>query len=245
MAFTTAAIVVAAGAGERFGSTKQLAEIGGQTVIEWSVKTAAAACQQVVVVLSPAAIKANSADETDTGTSRTLREINADVVAGGATRLDSVRAGLSVLREEVEVVVVHDAVRPGATKAMFEAVIGAVLAGADAAVPMLRVFDTLKRIKPVRSDNGSGVVLETLDRNQFALAQTPQAFAREVLTTAYEAAAKSREACTFTDDASLVEAQGGKVLVVEGDFAAHKITTPVDLDVVAALMGLTGSAPNV
>ncbi len=240
--------MVAGGTGERFGGLKQLAEIGGQTAIEWSAKTAASTCQQVVVVLPPAALKANNTDEPSddpsSGTLRTLSEIGATVVAGGATRLDSVRAGLSELREEVEVVAVHDAVRPGATKAMFEAVIGAVLAGADAAVPMLPVFDTLKRIKPVRSDSESSAVLETVDRNQFALAQTPQAFKRALLAEAYEAVAKSPEACTFTDDASLVEAQGGEVLVVAGDPAAHKITTPVDLDVVTALMGLAGSVPN-
>ncbi|MYD83165.1 MAG: 2-C-methyl-D-erythritol 4-phosphate cytidylyltransferase, partial [Acidimicrobiales bacterium] len=151
------------------------------------------------------------------------------VVAGGETRSGSVRAGLATVPADVEVVVCHDAARPGASAGLFAGVIAAVRSGADAAVPVLPVSDTLKRV-PEWGDSG-GVVAGTVDRAGLFAVQTPQAFRREVLVGAH---AGEPEA---TDDAALVEAAGGTVMAIPGEAAAHKVTTAADLVIVEALLG--------
>jgi 2-C-methyl-D-erythritol 4-phosphate cytidylyltransferase len=138
-------------------------------------------------------------------------------VAGAETRAGSVRAGLAAVPDDAEVVVVHDAARPLASTALFAAVIDAVRDGADAALPGVPVVDTL------RHRDGSPV-----DRDELVAVQTPQAFAAERLRAVH---AGEPEA---TDDASLVEAAGGKVVVVPGEADNAKITSPGDLLVAEA-----------
>jgi len=151
------------------------------------------------------------------------------VVAGGKSRSESVRNGLQMVPPEATIVIVQDAARPGASVDLYQSVIEAVQAGADAAVPGLAVHDTLKRV----IDTPSGKeVTETLDRDTLMAIQTPQAFKRQMLEAAH---AHGEDA---TDDAGLVEAIGGTVNVVAGELAAIKITTPNDLNVAAELMGL-------
>jgi 2-C-methyl-D-erythritol 4-phosphate cytidylyltransferase len=203
------AIVVAAGGGERFGGAKQFAELGGARVVDLAVGQAALACDAVVVVVPPGCEWDGAAV--------------AAAVGGGPTRSASVRAGLNRVPESVEVVVVHDAARPLAAGASFEAVIAAVRRGADAAVPALPVADTLKRVEGER-------VVATLDRDGLATVQTPQAFRAAVLRSAHAAGGDA------TDDAALVEAAGGSVTVVPGDPRNLKVTTPADIAVAAALL---------
>jgi len=203
------AIVVAAGGGERFGGTKQFAELGGARVVDLAVEQAALACDAVVVVL-PAGFAWNGAPV-------------AAAIIGGATRSASVRAGLAHVAEEAEVVVVHDAARPLAGRALFEEVIAAVRRGADAAVPVLPVSDTLKRVENER-------VVATLDRDGLVVVQTPQAFRAQALRSAHASDGDT------TDDAALVEAVGGSVVVVPGDPRNLKVTTPADLALSAALL---------
>jgi 2-C-methyl-D-erythritol 4-phosphate cytidylyltransferase len=138
------------------------------------------------------------------------------VVSGGATRSASVRAGLAAVPAGAEVVIVHDAARPFAAPALFEAVVAAVRDGADAAVPGVPLADTVKRVA------GSHVV-ETLDRDRLVAVQTPQAFKVDALRRAHAGAGEA------TDDAALVEAAGGLVVVVPGDPANTKITLRTDL----------------
>jgi 2-C-methyl-D-erythritol 4-phosphate cytidylyltransferase len=147
----------------------------------------------------------------------------AATVAGGSTRSSSVRAGLDAVTGSAAVVVVHDAARPLASAALFEAVIGAVRAGADAAVPGLPIPDTVKRVD---GDN----VVETISRDALVAVQTPQAFRTDALRAAHTAGGEA------TDDAALVEAAGGRVVIVPGDPRNLKITTPADLVVAAALL---------
>jgi 2-C-methyl-D-erythritol 4-phosphate cytidylyltransferase len=193
-------VVVAAGRGERFGGAKVYEELGGRRVLDWSLEAARATSDGVVLVVSP-----ERAGE---------REPGADaVVPGGETRSDSVRAGLAAVPVEATVVVVHDAARPMATPALFRAVVAAVLDGADAAVPGIPVVDTVKRVR-------DGEVVETLDRSELVAVQTPQAFTAAALRAA---------AGDATDDAALVERAGGRVVVVPGEPANVKITTPADL----------------
>lgn len=205
-------VVVAGGSGSRFGLAKQFAPLGGKPVVEWAVSAARGATAGVVLVVP--------ADATG-------QSYGADVVVpGGRSRSESVRCGLEVLPPTVDIVVVHDAVRPLAGTALFAAVLAAVGEDAvDGAITALEVTDTLKRVggTPPR-------VLDTIGRDAVVSVQTPQAFRLDVLRRAH---AEGGEA---TDDAALVEAVGGTVRVVPGDPRNLKITTPADLAVATRLL---------
>jgi 2-C-methyl-D-erythritol 4-phosphate cytidylyltransferase len=205
----TCTIVVAAGGGTRFGAAKQFLRLGGATVVERAIAVAAAATDAVVVVL-PAA-----------GDWQPAPPVCA--VPGGATRSDSARAGLAAVPDDTEIVLVHDAARPLATPALFAAVIDAVEAGADGAIPVLPVSDTVKRVE------GNHVVA-TVPRDDLVVVQTPQAFRAMVLREAYATGA------TVTDDAALVESVGGKVVAVPGDPRNMKLTVAYDLEVMRAML---------
>lgn len=196
-------IVVAAGAGRRFGRAKQFEALGDRRLVDRAVETALLGCDEIVLVLPEGA----SWDGPSVHT----------VVTGGATRSDSVRAGLAAVPDHVAVVVVHDAARPLASRELFAAVIAEIAAGADAAVPGIPVTDTIKRV------DGS-LVVETVARDTLVAVQTPQAFAAAALRAAHADAAHA------TDDAALVEAAGGRVVVVAGEQHNLKITAPRDLD---------------
>ena len=196
------AIVVAAGTGERFGGPKQLMPLGVRRVLDYSVDAAVASCDGVVLVLA-------------SGVSNDRPDVCR--VEGGPTRSDSVRAGLAAVPTDAEIVVVHDAARPLADRAMFERVVSAVRDGADGAVPGLPIADT---VKEVRDD----VVVATIPRDALVTVQTPQAFRASVLRAAHASGDDG------TDDAALVEATGGRVVVVPGMVDNFKITAPADLE---------------
>lgn len=192
--------------------------VNGRSMVAWSVDTARAACDGVTLV-----VPVQMVDELAGGV------LGADaVVAGGGTRSGSVRAGLATVPEDVDVVVCHDAARPGASAGLFASVIAVVRDGADAAVPALPVSDTLKQV-PDWGASG-GVVAGTVDRSGLFAVQTPQAFRREALVAAHAGAPEA------TDDAALVEAAGGTVMAIPGEAAAHKVTTPADVAVIEALL---------
>lgn len=154
------------------------------------------------------------------------------VVAGGADRVASVAAGLRVVGDDVEVVLVHDAARCLCPPGVVQAVVTAVRAGHGAVVPATPVADTLKRV------DGEHVAA-TVDRSGLVGVQTPQGFAAEVLRDVHvraELAGRAGEAVPVTDDAGLVEHAGGSVTVVAGDPRAFKITTPLDLAMAEALV---------
>ncbi len=148
-------------------------------------------------------------------------------VTGGASRSESVRAGLAAVPATAEVVVVHDAARPLASPTLFRAVIAAVAGGADGAVPGLAVSDTVKRV------GADGAVAETVPRDGLVAVQTPQAFRAEALRAVHAAGGEA------SDDAALVEAAGGRVVVVQGEAANLKVTNPADMTVAAALVEST------
>jgi 2-C-methyl-D-erythritol 4-phosphate cytidylyltransferase len=170
-------------------------------VVDWSVAACRSVADGVVLVVPPGHADAEVADV---------------VVTGGATRSDSVRAGLAAVPSDADIVVVHDAARPFASPALFHAVVAAVAGGVDGAVPGVAVADTIKQVH-------DGRVVATLDRDTLVAVQTPQAFAAEALRRAH------RHGGEATDDAALVEAAGGRVVVVEGDPANTKITRRADL----------------
>jgi 2-C-methyl-D-erythritol 4-phosphate cytidylyltransferase len=202
---STWAIVVAGGSGERYGLRKQYEPLGGLRVLDWSLRSAADHADGVVLVAH-----GDLADAAEP-----LADV---VVAGGATRSASVRSGLAVVPEAATVIVVQDAARPVPVPAVWARVLEAVAGGADAAVPGVPVSDTLREV------GGS-----TVDRSRFVAVQTPQAFRAAALRAAHGDAPEG------TDDASLVEATGGRVVVVDGDPTNIKITTPHDLTVAELL----------
>jgi 2-C-methyl-D-erythritol 4-phosphate cytidylyltransferase len=204
------AIVLAAGSGSRFGGEvpKQYAPLLGRRVIDWSLETACAVADGVVLVVAADRV----ADP----------EPLADhVVAGGATRSASVRAGLAALPADCDVVLVHDGARPLASHSLYRSVIEAVRAGADGVVPGVAVTDTIKRVR-------GELVVETPDRDELVAVQTPQGFARDALAAAHASGADA------SDDAALIETTGGRVVVVPGTAANLKITHPDDLERAAA-----------
>ena len=146
-------------------------------------------------------------------------------IAGGDSRSASVRAGLAAVPDDATIVCVHDAARPLASPAVYERVIAAVAAGADAAVPGIPVADTIKVVE------ADGTVVATPDRSTLVAVQTPQAFRASVLRAAYAAGGEA------TDDAALIEQAGGIVVVVDGDYLNRKITLPDDLEWVRREMG--------
>jgi 2-C-methyl-D-erythritol 4-phosphate cytidylyltransferase len=206
-------IVVAAGGGTRFGGAKQFERLGDSMVIDRSVETARSCTDGVVVVLPAAGAEWRAPDGVAT-------------VVGGATRTESVRAGLEVVPPEADVIVVHDAARPLATTALYEATIAAVREGAAAAIPGMSVSDTIKRV------DGTTVVT-TVDRGDLVAVQTPQAFAATALRAAH-----ARADAEGTDDAALVEALGGTVVVVTGEPRNLKLTVADDLAIARALLEL-------
>jgi 2-C-methyl-D-erythritol 4-phosphate cytidylyltransferase len=140
------------------------------------------------------------------------------VVTGGETRAESVRIALAEIPDDAAVVIVHDAARPILPEDVLERVIAALSEGFDGAVPVMPVADTVKRVR-------DGEVVETLDRAELFVAQTPQAFVASALRAAAEGEG--------TDCASLVEARGGKIKAVEGDRRLLKVTSPEDLELVS------------
>jgi 2-C-methyl-D-erythritol 4-phosphate cytidylyltransferase len=142
-------------------------------------------------------------------------------VTGGETRSDSVRAGVAEVPDDAAVILVHDAARPLLPDDVIGRVIQALGEGFDGAVPALPVFDTVKRVDGDR-------VVETIDRASLVTVQTPQAFVAPVFRACVDS---SRDA---TDCASLVEQSGGRIRVVQGDERLLKVTTPADLERVAA-----------
>jgi 2-C-methyl-D-erythritol 4-phosphate cytidylyltransferase len=208
-------IVVAAGSGARFGGPKQFQELGQERIVDRSVRTALRCCDGVVVVL-PA------------GTDWDGPAVAA-AVAGGASRAASVRAGLDAVPPSADIVLVHDAARPLASDALFRAVADAVRAGADGAIPGLAVADTIKRVEGTR-------VVATVPRDNLVTVQTPQAFRAAALRAAH------RDEGDGTDDAALLEAAGGTVVIVAGERTNLKITGPEDLMLMHALLAAeTGS----
>lgn len=219
------AIVLAAGAGRRFGpSPKQFEVLDGDRVVDRSLSVARSVADHVVVVLA--------AGEERQGEALVADGL-ADVwVHGGQERADSVRAGLAVVDDQAAVIVVHDAARPLASADLHRSVVEAIRQGADAAIPAVAVTDTIKKI--AHDEKGRTVVTDTPLRHELVAVQTPQAFRADVLRQAHY------ENAMATDDAALVEKIGGVVVVVEGERTNIKITSPEDLAIAAVLLSDLG-----
>lgn len=210
-------ILVAAGRGTRLGAgvPKQLLELGGRSILRRSVGAfdAHPDVAEIVVVLPPEMVEQGAS--LVGATSRPCR-----FAAGGERRQDSVREGFAALSPHADVILIHDAARPFADRALIDRVI----AGArerGAVVPAVQARDTVKRVRA-----GDGKVSETIPRDEIWLAQTPQGFRRDVLSDAVTMGAST----DATDEAMLAERAGHAVHVVAGSDANIKITTRDDLD---------------
>jgi 2-C-methyl-D-erythritol 4-phosphate cytidylyltransferase len=219
----TAAIVPAAGRGERLGlgTPKALRPIAGTPMLVHAVRALQAArCVDLVVVVAP--------EEFVTEVQGLMSQIDIElsVISGGDTRQASVSRGLIMLPADIDVVLVHDAARPLVPADVVTNVVSAVRAGHPAVIPALPVVDTIKRV------NDTSYVTETVDRSQLRAVQTPQGFARDVLQRVH-AEAENED---ITDDAGLIEAAGVPVLIIPGHEEALKITRPLDLVIAEAIV---------
>jgi 2-C-methyl-D-erythritol 4-phosphate cytidylyltransferase len=211
-----AAVIVAAGSGERLGAgmPKALVPLHGRPLLHWALDAFSTHPDiDSVVVVAPAAEVA--AVQAGIGA-------RAQVVAGGASRQHSVDLGLAALEPHVELVLVHDAARPLVQASVISAVVARLRQGEPAVIPVLPVTDTVKRV------DSSGRVVATVDRAELRSVQTPQGFSRAVLLAAHRAAVE-RSLTGVTDDAGLLEALGVPVQTVAGAEICFKITTPYDL----------------
>ncbi len=219
-------VIVSAGRGERFGNrAKVLLPIAGKPMLAWSIEAAfqAVSVREIVVVAGDHTLDAIAALVRDIPSVRPV-----SVVPGGATRQESVAAGVAATSDDAAIVLVHDAARPLVTPDLIEGCVRSARdhGGVIAAMP---VTDTLKQVTAHHIDR-------TVPREHLWAAQTPQAFRRETLVSAL---AWSREhPAVHTDEASILEAMGIPVTIVQGAVSNLKVTHPDDLVVAEALLAV-------
>ena len=215
------ALIVAAGSGQRLGAggPKALVPLCGRPLYAWSVDAfrVARSVDRVIVVVPP-----GKADE--------FTEPGIETVDGGEVRSESVANGLRHLASggSGDLIVVHDAARPLVTPDLVDAAVEALQSAPDldAVIAAAQVTDTIKRV------GRDGTVEETLDRSVLISVQTPQVFRLSALERAIE----TGDLVAATDDASLIEAAGGSVGVIEAPSGNIKVTVPGDLDLAARLL---------
>ncbi|MEO5632411.1 2-C-methyl-D-erythritol 4-phosphate cytidylyltransferase [Gaiella sp.] len=219
---TTWAILVAAGSGARLGAErpKAFVALGDRVLLAESLERLDSSEWIDAVVV---AVPAGWEDAAIALAEEIVASKVAAVVTGGETRAKSVRSALEQVPDEALVVIVHDAARPLVDDAVIERVVLPLGEGYDGVVPALPLADTVKRVE-------GGLVVETVDRADLVTVQTPQAFTASALRAAYA----GDEPVVATDCASLVEARGGRVRVVEGHVRLLKITTRADLALVTS-----------
>ena len=212
----TAAIIAAAGAGNRLGADlpKALVKLVDKTLVEHAVANLAPIAQ-LIIVTSPAGY----VDEY-----KKILGDSVEVIAGGVLRSDSIRLALSKIPNQYEFVLVHDAARALASTTLAATVIAQLINGEQAVIPALDVIDTIKEV------DSKGFVRNTPNRSSLKAVQTPQGFTRSVLERAHAASSDA------TDDAALVEAIGVAVKVIAGEERALKITTKSDLATATAFL---------
>lgn len=222
-------IIVAGGSGLRMGAgiPKQFLPLGGRPVLLRTMEAIAAAVPEAeTVVVLPAA---------HIGTLHELCErfgytVHYRATAGGASRFESVEAGLKALPDDCSLIAVHDGVRPLVTADMLRRGLDCARTNRTA-IPVIPVTDT---IREVAADGSS----HTIDRSKLRAVQTPQIFDGELLRRAYRDAAATNDKSRFTDDASVVEHFGTVISLYEGSRENLKLTTPADMTIAEAILSL-------
>jgi 2-C-methyl-D-erythritol 4-phosphate cytidylyltransferase len=217
------AVLAAAGRGERLEADqpKAFAQLGGRPLLAESLERleASAWIDSIVVVAPPGWEEPVILLAEELGCGKVVAS-----VGGGGSRAASVRIGVTEVAEDAAVILVHDAARPPVSDLVIERLIAALNEGWDGAVPGLAPADTVKRVR-------EEAVVETLPRDELRAVQTPQAFVAAILRDAVAGGGEG------TDCSALVEAQGGRVTVVEGDPRLLKVTTADDLALVESWLG--------
>ena len=218
-----AAIIPAAGSGVRLGADipKAFLELGGLSLLTRSA-LAMSTVADILIIAAPV----DGLDEASAQVAQVDAEIH--IVAGGEHRQESVANALRMVPEDVSIVLVHDAARPLVPIEVTQIVVAAIRGGAKAAIPVLPLVDTIKRV------NNQGIAIETVDRNQLRRVQTPQGFDRATLDLAYR-----NPEVVATDDAGLMDALGIPVVTVAGDERSLKITTMADVQHALSLLEAT------
>lgn len=215
-------IVVAGGSSARMGQNKLLMNVGGIPVLARTLKVFQQSHSISNIIL--VAAKETVLEYQNLCESYMITKVS-DIVEGGQSRQQSVLCGIKMLDTKDETVLIHDAARP----LVSDEIICRVISGLNeynAVIPAVKVKDTIKQI------DENGIVIKTVKRDNLVQVQTPQG----VNVKAYLAALEGKDLNTFTDDASILEAAGDKVLTVEGDYKNIKITTPEDVTVAEAFL---------
>ena len=213
-----ALVVVAAGQGQRLGAGKPKAfvDLVGRPLLTHAIESIIALPELAQLIIAVPESHLVEAAEIGAELIGDL-PIGFEVVLGGETRQGSIANALGELQPESQIVLVHDAARALAPTSLFASVAASVRQTKLSSLPVMRVVDTIKRIE-------GETVLETVDREVLRSAQTPQGFLTSDLIAAYAAAETD-----FTDDAALMQSAGHRILAIDGDERAFKITTPADL----------------
>jgi 2-C-methyl-D-erythritol 4-phosphate cytidylyltransferase len=212
-------IVLGGGSGSRFGGAKQFVELNGTTMLERSIAATRTVCDGLVCVASDPAAAARL-----TGIGPADR-----VVAGGASRAGSVRAGLAAVPDQVEIIVVADAAHPLASPALFAAVVTAVRGGAEGALPGLAMTEAIADVRPDGTRGGS------VSREGRVLVQMPQAFRADLLRAVHADAAEGVEDSAMVADL-IVDGRPARVVVIPGEVRNVHVTTPEELTLARALV---------
>jgi 2-C-methyl-D-erythritol 4-phosphate cytidylyltransferase/2-C-methyl-D-erythritol 2,4-cyclodiphosphate synthase len=222
---SVAVILVAAGQGERLGAgkPKALVHVAGVTLLEHAISRAVATknLKQLVITATPGF----HGEFLELAKPHVPSSIELSVLEGGETRQLSIALAIASVTADADVILVHDAARAFTPTEVFDRVVAEVIASGFGVIPVIPVHDTVKRA------DGSEV-LETVDRTELRAAQTPQGFPAGMLREAYASITKDH-----TDDASLIQAAGHRVLSVAGDRMAMKVTTRDDLILASHLIG--------
>jgi 2-C-methyl-D-erythritol 4-phosphate cytidylyltransferase len=219
-------IICAAGASKRFGGKrkKPFVDVDGRAVFLRSVEIFSSRddVKQILLAIAP-----EDEELVNVKWGPNLKFFNVKICFGGAERFDTVQKGLELIKDDIELIAVHDAVRCCVKEEWIDKVI-AEAAKTGAAILACPVIATLKEAK----DN---VIIQTVDRAGLYEAQTPQVFKAELLRKAYKNL-KNLDRSKISDDAQLVEAIGGKVSIVETDPSNIKITKPADIAIAEAIL---------
>lgn len=223
-------IIVAAGSGERLGAArpKAFVDVGGKTLLEHALGALNALPHHLQVVVVAPEKWVGAAEDLGQRVLHSRHSLT--VVAGGATRSESVRAGLGVLPDDVTNVLIHDAARALCPPEVFIRVMDALAGGTVAVIPTIEVVDTVSSI-----DRTTGLTGPAVDRSALAIVQTPQGFSRTVISEAHEAFPEDA-----TDDAEIARMAGHDVVSVRGDARAFKVTHPADIHRAAQLVNPDG-----
>ncbi|HNT97429.1 MAG TPA: 2-C-methyl-D-erythritol 4-phosphate cytidylyltransferase [Elusimicrobiales bacterium] len=213
------AVILAGGRGERMGGEKQFLDLAGKPLVLWSVETflASGLFDETVLVLSPERIKSEGGR---------FLAMGLKLAPAGATRMESLRSGLSAVSPRAALIAVHDGARPLVSAALIKKCLAAA-AASGAAVPGVPVKDTIKR-----ADAKGEFAAATLPRAELAAVQTPQCYRRGAL----DALLKAADGGDYTDESQLLERAGLPVRLVKSDHSNIKVTTPEDLVIAEALM---------